>query len=107
MSITPIEIATMAPKSQEVSVFKQHESQRPMNEQAQISHQLNNQIQHNNQQTVKAAKSDNPEYRYDAKEKGNNSYAGTNQKKKQSEKDKGKSRDTKDTLRPGSIDIRI
>jgi len=103
MPITPIEIAAIAPKSQEASHYKQHESQRPINEQAQISSKFNNEIHHNNLQTVKTNKSDNKEYRYDAKEKGNNSYAGSNQKKKQKEKEEA----AKDNFRSGSIDIKI
>ncbi len=107
MTITPIEIATMAPKSQEASVFKHHESQRPMNEQAQISTQIHNQIQHNQQKAVKTGKSENEDYRYDAKEKGNNSYSAMNQKKKQGDKGNGKNKASTDTVRPGSIDIKI
>lgn len=103
MSITPIEIAAMAPKSQEVSLYKQHESQRPINEQAQISGQIKNETRHNSLQPVKTSKSENKEYRYDAKEKGNNSYAGSKQKKKQNEEEAA----PKDNFRSGSIDIKI
>ena len=103
MPITPIEIAAMAPKSQEASHYKQHDSQRPINEQAQISSQIKNEIHHNNIQAVKTNKSENKEYRYDAKEKGNNSYAGSNQKKKQKDKETA----PKDNFRSGSIDIKV
>jgi hypothetical protein len=103
MPITPIEIASMAPKSQEVSVYKHHDTQKPVNEQIQISHQFNNEIKHNLNQTVKTVKSENNEYRYDAKEKGNNSYKGSGQSKKK--KDKGSA--PKNNSRPGSIDIKI
>lgn len=103
MPITPIEIVSMAPKSQEVSHYKQQEFQRPINEQVQINHQFKNEIIHNSKQTVKLEKSENKEYRYDAKEKGNNSYSGSKQKKKQSKKETA----AKDNLRPGSIDIKI
>lgn len=106
MSITPIEIAAMAPKSQEVSYYRHQESQRPLTEQAQISHQQNNQIQQNSRQTVKTAKTDNMEYRYDAKEKGNTSYSG-NQKKKQKDKETNKPMMSKDSTHSGSIDIKI
>lgn len=103
MPITPIEIAAMAPKSQEVSLYKHQESQKPLNEQIILGQQFNNHIKQDNQQTVKTIKSENKEYLYDAKEKGNNSYSGTKQNKKK--KDKGAA--PKDNFRSGSIDIKI
>ncbi len=103
MPITPIEIAAMAPKSQEASLYRHQESQKPINEQLIIGQQFNNHIKHDNQQTVKTIKSDNREYRYDAKEKGNASYSDSKQNKKK--KDKGAV--PKDNFRSGSIDIKI
>jgi hypothetical protein len=103
MPITPIEIASMAPKSQEVTHYKVQESQRPMHEQALINSHIKNEIRHNNIQTVKTNQSENKEYRYDAKEKGNNSNTGSKQKKKQNNKETA----PKDISRTGSIDIKI
>lgn len=103
MSITPIEMVSMAPKSQEVSLHKQQEVQKPINDQIQVNNQFKNEIRHNSHQTVKTSPSDNPEYRYDAKEKGNNSYSGSNSKKKS----KDKNQNTKSDNKTGSIDIRI
>lgn len=102
MSITPIDMATMAPKSQEVTLHKQQESQKPFQEQLQASSQFKNEIRQNSRQTVKTSKGDNPEYRYDAKEKGNNSYNGNKQKKK-----KEKEPDSGSNKKTTSIDIRI
>jgi hypothetical protein len=105
MPIKPIDIVTMPPKSQEVSIYKQHEVQKPLNEQMHLNNQLNNEIQHNQQQTTKTVKSENREYRYDAKEKGNNSYDGSGchgQKKKKEEETA-----PKDHFHTGSIDIKI
>ncbi|QHQ62101.1 hypothetical protein Ana3638_15995 [Anaerocolumna sedimenticola] len=104
MPITPIEIAAMAPKSQEASLYKHQESQKPLNEQIVIGQQFNNHIKQNNQQTVGTIKSENKEYRYDAKEKGNNSYSGSKQNKK---KNNNKGAAPKDNFRSGSIDIKI
>lgn len=104
MPITPIEIATMAPKSQEVSNYKHQESQKPMNDQILIHNKLNQEALHDSQQAVKTAKGDNREYRYDAKEKGNNGYAGSNSKKKKKEEE---SKEKPQKMRAGSIDIRI
>ncbi|MDF2608555.1 MAG: hypothetical protein K0R92_29 [Lachnospiraceae bacterium] len=106
MPIKPIDIVTMAPKSQEVSQYKHQESQRTLNEQAQLNNQFNSQIKHNNQQTVKTLKGDNQEYRYDAKEKGNNPH---HQKKNKKDKEKNSNSETtpKDKINPGSFDIKI
>lgn len=103
MPITRIDIATMAPKTQEVTLHKQQENQKPLHDQMQIHQQFNGEIKHNSQMTVKTIKSDNKEYRYDAKEKGNSSYIGSNgsKKKKKDKQDKTKA------VRPGSIDIKI
>ncbi len=59
MPIKPIDIVTMPPKSQEVSFYKQHEVQKPLNEQMHLNNQLNNEIRHNQQQATKTIKSEN------------------------------------------------
>ncbi|MDF2800486.1 MAG: hypothetical protein K0S61_389 [Anaerocolumna sp.] len=105
MPITPIEVAAMVPKSQDASLHRQQQTQKPINEQIQIHQHINTEIKHNNQQTVKTQKSDNKEYRYDAKEKGNNSYSGSKGKKGKKDSD-GKDSNPQPPL-PGSIDIRI
>lgn len=105
MPIKPIDIITMPPKSQEVSVFKQHEVQKPMNEQMHLNNQFNNEIRHNGQQTTKTIKSENREYRYDAKEKGNNSYNGSGNHGQKNKKEEETA--SKDHFHTGSIDIKI
>jgi hypothetical protein len=107
MPITPIETAAMAPKSQAVTQIKQPEIQKPIVEQMNLNQQFNKDIQHNSMQTVKTFKSENNEYRYDAKEKGNGTYSNQNKKN-----GKGNTKDNnlgtkKSNSRPGSIDIKI
>ncbi|MFV0342290.1 MAG: hypothetical protein ACK5JH_05265 [Anaerocolumna sp.] len=105
MPITRIEVAAMAPKSQDASLYRQQQIQKPVNEQIQIHQHINSEIKHNNQQTVKMQKSENNEYRYDAKEKGNNSHSGKKGKKKKDSEKESKSKSELPYL--GSIDIRI
>lgn len=105
MPIIPIETAVMAPKSQDASMVRHQQVQKPQNDQMHIQQQFNSEIKHNNQQTVKMQKSDNHEYRYDAKEKGNGSYSGS--MKKKGEKDKKENKKSKQSTWTGSIDIRI
>lgn len=105
MAITPIEVATMAPKSQVIAPVHQHNVQKPVHDQLQFSQQFNQEIKQNSKQTVKTIKSENNEYRYDAKEKGNNSdnYKYSGKKKKAKEQEKGKA----SSPHKGGIDIRI
>lgn len=105
MSITPIEVLSMATKSQEASLLKQVEHQKPLSEQVAIASDLKEQLQRNSEQTKAPTKSEYPEYRYDAKEKGNNPYYNQSKKKEKKKTDS----DKKDTLnnQHRGIDIRI
>lgn len=108
MAISPVEMISMAPKSQEASFMKQSEVHKPNVEQQVMTAKMNQEIKHNSTQAVPTKKSNNPEYRYDAKEKGNNSYQGKEQKKKDSKKnemDKDKKNNSGSSF--GRIDIRI
>lgn len=107
MPITPIEIATMAPKSQAVTPVQQHNMQKPVHEQIHLNQQFNQEIRHNSQQTVKTIKSDNNEYRYDAKEKGNNTQSYSNKGNKGKNKGQNQSKTKRLTNPASSIDIRI
>lgn len=110
MPITRMDVVTMAPKSQEVTTYKVAQHERPMNEQMQLGTQLSKELKHNSMQPVKATRSDNPEYRYDAKEKGNNSYQGKkkNQKKKRNTSKESEQKETKTSVtEPPHLDILI
>ena len=85
MPITSLDVITMAPKTNEATFVKVNQNQKPVNEQVVMNENMHKVIQHNNQQTVRKSDVDNPEYRYDAKEKGNNKYK--QQKKKQGKKE--------------------
>lgn len=89
MAITAIELASFVPKSQEASQIKAVETQKPANEQLAFAEKFNDDIQRNSEQTVPTVKSDNPEYRYDAKAKSNNPYLFQRNKKKKKEKKDG------------------
>lgn len=95
MSIPPIERALVPPKSQEASQIQHAHQQKQTHAQEQLGVQYQSNLQHNSQKTVKMTKSENNEYRYDAKEKGNGKFAGQkkggSQKKEQEEEQKGKS----------------
>jgi hypothetical protein len=58
------------------------------------------------EQTVATTKADNPEYRYDAKEKGNNPYYAQQKKKKIKKEEKNSNKDVTLTNHKG-FDIKI
>ncbi|MDF2542238.1 MAG: hypothetical protein K0S47_1956 [Herbinix sp.] len=101
MPIKPIDVM----KTIEVSHIKQIENQRSQQEQAQITSSMQDRIYHEQRKTIKSSQSENKEFRYDAKEKGNSSSSG-NKKKKKDIKNAQK-QDTNKTVTPGSFDVLI
>lgn len=103
MPIRPIDIV----KSHEASQYKQLQNQRMQQEQVQISKSFQNMIRSEASKPVETSKSDNKEFRYDAKEESRNSYKHSGSKKKKNQdKKKDKGSDT-NRGRPGGIDILI
>ena len=101
MSISRIDIV----KTQEVSQLKHIENLRTQNAHDQIEKSFETLIQQDKQKPTQATKSDNTEYRYDAKEKGNNQYKGSNDKKNHNEKEDNHK--SKENPHKGGIDILI
>lgn len=104
--ITPIEMYTMVPKTQEASHVKQGEQARMNAQQEGAVQSINRQAEQNTQRTVGTNKPENGEFRYDAKEKGGSSYAGEQGNKKKKEEQENKA-PTNMSERAGGIDIRI
>jgi hypothetical protein len=101
MPINPMDIM----KSQEASQLKYIDNHRNQQEQMQIGRNFQNLIRNEQAKTQQAAKSENTEYRYDAKEKGRNSYFGSGGERKQKEEENKK--DTKGPTKSGGFDILI
>lgn len=102
MPIRPVEII----QSQGASQFKHIESQRTVHQQVQISNNFQDRMKQERIKAKEPTKSDNNEYRYDAKEKGNNSYYGSGNSKKRKKEDNEK--ENKPSLKTGGgIDILI
>jgi hypothetical protein len=74
--------------SQEATQIKHMESHRVQHAQEQQSKNFQNMITQEQYKPTEAAKSDNNEYRYDAKEKGNNKYNGSGGKKQKKQEEK-------------------
>ena len=59
------------------------------------------------QQVVQTTSTENPEYRYDAKEQGNGSYSSEEKKKKKKENESEHKEDGSEQGHTGGFDIRI
>ncbi|HHT98130.1 MAG TPA: hypothetical protein GXZ90_09590 [Clostridiales bacterium] len=100
MSIRAVDLM----RTQETSQIKQVEYNRSQSEQAQINSQFQQMVEKKGQQTTDVAESETPEFRYDAKEQGNNSYSNNKENKKKKKKGKEKS---KEPIKPGNFDVSI
>lgn len=104
MPIRPIDIIMMPPTSQEASMQKTAQIHRSEIAQEQINQLYKKEEKHNSSQTIETKKAENTEYRYDAKEKGNNTFYDQQKKKKKKQDEKPK--DEKPTHSTG-FDMKI
>lgn len=101
MPISRIDIITMPPKTQEASQYKHNELTKNLSEQAQLQSGFQKEVAHNSRQIVKTLKGENTEKRYDAKEKGSQSYEGRGSKKKSNESNEEKQ------IKTSNFDVKI
>ena len=94
MSIRPVDISGMIQRTQDVSNIKQNEDNKPIVQQYNIGVQVSS-----------TEKKENEGFRYDAKEKGSNSYEGKREKKGQKKEKKDGKVLPKTTS--GGFDIKI
>ena len=89
MPIMPIDLATVAPKSQETFIAKQPEVQKPLTDYNNAIAQTENKVQKQFDSVIMTQRGDNPEYRYDAKDGSGNSasYSGNGNHKEKSKKE--------------------
>lgn len=90
MPIKPIDILSMAPRSQEASQQHVNQNQRAVHAQGSAQNQFASEIKHNREQVTNTSQSENKEYRYDAKEKGNGNFTGNKNKKNKKKEDNKK-----------------
>lgn len=90
MPITPIEMYTMTPKSQEASFQHRADQVRAANQEQEYANQVQEHVHETLTKTTGTERSENEAYRYDAKEKGNGSYQESKGNKKKEEKKEGK-----------------
>lgn len=104
MPIRPIDMISIAPRSQEASQQHMGDQNKLAHAQENAAQQFSKHVKQNAEVVVQASKGEEKEYRYDAKEKGNGQYRGSGKKgKKQSKEEQKKSKSDKRS----SFDIRI
>lgn len=109
MSIRPVVLNGMIQRTQDVGNLKQQEDSKPIVQQHNIEIQQQKQEDKLTHQVQQTEEKENEGYRYDAKEKGNNSYDGNNGKRKKQQKESAKEPDGKVLLKGhgSSFDIKI
>lgn len=106
MPIMPIDLATVAPKSQETFISKQPEVQKPFTDHNNAIVQTEQKVQKQSDSVMMAQKGENPEYRYDAKDgSGNSASYSSNDKKREKHREEQKTELEKKFGQ--GIDIRI
>lgn len=86
MPVNMIDIATMAPRSQEASQLQHNVIRHNENAQQQTGIQFNQERMHDSRQTVETAQSDQPEYRYGDR-RGNGRQQQKESQKREEKKD--------------------
>lgn len=104
MPIRPIDMISIAPRSQEASQQHVGDQNKLAHAQENAAQQFSKHVKENAEVVVQSSKGEEKEYRYDAKEKGNGQYRGSGKKgKKQSKEEQKKSKPDK----PSGFDIKI
>lgn len=86
----PVTFNGVIQRAQDVGIIKHQEQVKPNIDQQNIQSHLKQQVQVKLNQVNEANDADQPEFHYDAKEKGNNEYEGRQKKKKKQDKQEGK-----------------
>lgn len=103
MPIRPIELI----QTQNAAPVKHVEQTKVPHEQVQINKSFQESIAHQQKKTVQADKSENKEFRYDAKEKGNGQFLNSSQHKQQKKKEQEKDDNRRNPVKGGGLDIKI
>lgn len=85
--ISPIEFSGIVQRANDISAMKQNEDSKPMLDQNHISQTMHKHTEHLTQEVAKKDNADGRKEKFDAKEKGRNSYSrpGQQNRKKQAE----------------------
>lgn len=109
MSIRPVDVNGMIQRTQDIGQLKQHEDNKQVIQQHSIGIQQERKEEQLTKRVNDPEQKENEGYRFDAKEKGNNSYERNQNKKKKKESADEKSEDGKVLLKGqgSSFDMKI
>lgn len=99
----PIEVI----RAQEATQIRHMDAQRAQHAQEQLSRNYHNTVQQEQKKPTQTTKADQNEYRYDAKEKGNNQHYSPGGKKRDKEEEKNKPKAPKNLSQGGGFDMLI
>lgn len=105
MSIRPLDMQVMLPKTQEIASIKHLDQQKANINQHNISQSINSKVENETKNVVKSGENEKAYSRSDAKKKGNNKYQN-NRNKKDNKKEDGNKEKQSYSGRT-KIDIRI
>ncbi|MCI8308159.1 MAG: hypothetical protein HFH14_08945 [Lachnospiraceae bacterium] len=107
MSIRPIDIVTVAPKSQEASHLQANNLRGREHAEMNANHVFERNEIKNQQRTVELGKSDTQKYKLDAKDGNGKGYKGNSKKRKAKKEDGDIKKENKDNSYSGGFDIKI
>lgn len=105
MPIRPIDMITVAPRSQEAANQQINEHHRTESAQSNVAQQFGKHVKDSAEVVIQTSKGEQTEYRYDAKEKGNGSFHGGNQKRN-AKKEEAEKKKTEE-IKLSNFDIKI
>lgn len=107
--IRPVEMQMILPQANQVGIQQHTENQHAAVQSAQGTSELAKEVKQNSETVIAKEDPDLMEYRYDAKEKGNNSYEGQSRKRKRKsqEGDSGESTEENAQVPWVNFDIKV
>lgn len=102
MPVSSIEMVSMVPKTQMAAQNAQSPHHRVNNEQMQLNQGMQQQVRNNSQKTAKMEKQEHRQEKFDAKDKGKNTYHYSGQKR-----DKKDIQEKETPIKLGSFDVKV
>ena len=86
--IRPIEFSGIVQRTNDISSLKQQQDQKPVQDQSNISQNVQRNTEHTTKEVAKKDNADYAQQRYDAKEKGKGQYTKQEQSRKRQQEEK-------------------
>lgn len=104
----PVEMTGIVNRTTDYAQLKHSEDQKPIMDQANYQAQFDKRIEHNSETVIKKNDTEWKHEKFDAKEKGKNTYYNNrNKKEMKDKKDKKEEDGSNKPIRPMSFDVRI